>query len=102
VNNPKKPTRRRNMTKDEFVAKVSKNTGMSKAQSNKALKATLETITDALKKGDKISFVGFGTFSTSKRAKRIGRNPKTLEKITIPATTVAKFKAGKNLKEAVK
>ncbi|HHS51115.1 MAG TPA: HU family DNA-binding protein [candidate division Zixibacteria bacterium] len=90
------------MTKDEFVAKVADQTGMSKAQVNKALKATLGTITDALKKGDKISFVGFGTFSTSKRAKRIGRNPKTGEKMNIPATTVAKFKPGKNLKDSVK
>ena len=90
------------MTKDEFVAKVAAKTGASKAQVNENLKATLDTITEALKKGDKISFVGFGTFSTSKRAKRIGRNPRTGEKITIPATKVAKFKAGKNLKDAVK
>ncbi len=90
------------MTKDEFVAKVAGQTGMSKTQVNKTLKATLETITETLKKGDKISFVGFGTFSTSKRAKRIGRNPLSGEKINIPATKVAKFKAGKNLKTSIK
>ncbi|MCK5832301.1 HU family DNA-binding protein [bacterium] len=90
------------MTKDEFVAKVAGQTEMSKAQINKTLKATLDTITETLKKGDKISFVGFGTFSISKRAKRTGRNPLTGAKLTIPATKVAKFKAGKNLKNAVK
>ena len=90
------------MTKDEFVAKVAAKTGASKAQVNENLKATLDTITEALKKGDKISFVGFGTFSTSKRAARMGRNPRTGKELPIPATRVAKFKAGKNLKDAVK
>ena len=90
------------MTKSEFVSKVAEDTGYSKAQVDKTIKTTLEHIKKTLKKGDKISFVGFGTFSTSKRAARTGRNPQTGEKIKIPATRVAKFKAGKNLKEAVK
>ncbi|RKZ30563.1 HU family DNA-binding protein [bacterium] len=90
------------MTKDEFVAKVASQTGQSKAQVNKTLKATLDTITKTLKKGDKITFVGFGTFTTSKRSKRTGRNPQTGKPITIPATRVAKFKPGKNLKNQVK
>ena len=90
------------MTKDQFVAKVASKTGQSKAQVNKTVKATLDTITQTLKKGDKITFVGFGTFSTSKRAKRQGRNPRTGKPITIPATKVAKFKPGKSLRDAVK
>ena len=90
------------MTKDEFVAKVASKTGQSKAQVNKTVKATLDTITQTLKKGDKITFVGFGTFSTSKRAKRQGRNPRTGKPITIPATKVAKFKPGKSLRDAVR
>jgi len=90
------------MTKDEFVSKVAKETDNSKAEVNRVLKATFDHITKALKKGDKISFVGFGTFTISKRAKRPGRNPRTGDKITIPATTVPKFRAGKNLREAVK
>jgi len=90
------------VTKDEFVAKVASKTGQSKAQVNKTVKATLDTITQTLKKGDKITFVGFGTFSTSKRAKRQGRNPRTGKPITIPATKVAKFKPGKSLRDAVR
>lgn len=90
------------MTKDEFVAKVASKTGQSKASVNKTLKVTLDTISQTLKKGGKITFVGFGTFSTSKRAKRQGRNPRTGKPITIPATRVAKFKAGKGLRDSVK
>jgi len=89
------------MTKDELVAKIADASKTPKTQVNKMLKATLAEITKALKKGDKVSFVGFGTFVTAKRAKRIGRNPQTGEKLTIPATTVPKFKPGKQLREAV-
>lgn len=90
------------MTKDEFITKVANETGQSKAQVNKTVKAALSTITNTLKKGDKITFVGFGTFTTTKRAARMGRNPQTGEKMKIKASKVAKFKPGKNLREAVR
>lgn len=89
------------MTKDELVAKIAQATGMPKTHVNKVLRATLDEITKALKKGDKVSFVGFGSFYTARRNKRTGRNPQTGEKITIPATTVPKFRPGKALREAV-
>lgn len=90
------------MTKDEFITKVASETDQSKAQVNRTMKAALETIKDTLKKGDKITFVGFGTFTTTKRAARMGRNPQTGEKMKIKASRVAKFRPGKNLREAVK
>ena len=90
------------MTKDEFITKVANETGQSKAQVNKTVKAALSTIANTLKKGDKITFVGFGTFTTTKRAARMGRNPQTGEKMKIKASKVAKFKPGKNLREAVR
>lgn len=90
------------MTKDEFIAKVATQTGQSKAQVDKTVKAALTTISDTLKQGDKITFVGFGTFMTAKRAARTGRNPQTGEKMKIKASKVAKFRAGKSLREAVK
>jgi len=89
------------MTKDELVARVANAAGMPKTHVNKVIKATLDEITKCLKKGDKVSFVGFGTFKTAKRAARTGRNPQTGAKIKIPATVVPKFSAGKSLKQAV-
>jgi len=90
------------MTKDEFITKVANETGQSKAQVNRTVKATLDTITETLKKGDKITFVGFGTFMTSKRAARMGRNPQTGDKMKIKASKVAKFRPGKVLRESVR
>jgi len=90
------------MTKDELVAKVAGATSMPKTQVNKMLKATLSEISKALATGEKISFVGFGTFDAVERKARVGRNPKTGEELKIPATIVPKFKAGKNLREMVR
>jgi len=74
----------------------------SKKQADECLNGVIDVITSSLSKGDKITITGFGTFSTSKRAARMGVNPRTGEKIKIKATTVPKFKAGKSLKDAVK
>ncbi|MBE7060003.1 MAG: HU family DNA-binding protein [Ruminococcaceae bacterium] len=90
------------MTKAELIAKIAEKAGLSKADAGKALNATVESITAALKKGDKVALVGFGTFETRKRAARKGKNPQTGAEIKIPATTTPAFKAGKGLKDAVK
>lgn len=89
------------MTKEELVAKVAQEAGITKTQAGKALTSILESIEKALSKGDKVSLVGFGTFSVVRRAAREGRNPATGAPIKIPAANVPKFKAGKKLKEAV-
>ena len=89
------------MTKAELVSAVAAEAEITKAKAEKAVAAFICAVTGALKKGDKLSLVGFGTFSTSKRAARKGQNPQTGKKINIPAATVPKFKAGKTLKEAV-
>ena len=89
------------MTKDELIEAVAKDC-CSKKEAADAVNAVLDTITNALSKGDEIVLTGFGKFSVSKRAARMGVNPRTGEKIKIKATTVPKFKAGKSLKEAVK
>ena len=89
------------MTKGELVAQIAADADISKAAAEKALKAFIDGITGALKKGDKVSLVGFGTFDTSDRAARKGRNPQTGEEIQIKASTVPRFKAGKSLKDAV-
>ena len=89
------------MTKGELVAQMASEADISKAAAEKALKAFTGGITAALKKGNKVSLVGFGTFDISKRAARTGRNPQTGETIQIKASTVPKFKAGKSLKDAV-
>ncbi len=74
---------------------------ISKAAAGRALDATLDSITESLRKGDQVALVGFGTFSVKQRAARTGLNPQTKEKIQIPAATVPAFKAGKALKDAV-
>lgn len=89
------------MTKAELVAKVAKDAKLSKAAAEKALNSILDNVTKALKKGDKVTFTGFGTFSVSKRKARKGRNPQTGEAIKIKAAKVPKFSAGKGLKTAV-
>ena len=89
------------MTKEELVAKAAQDAGITKTQAANALKSVLASIEKALSKGDKVSLVGFGTFSVVKRAAREGRNPATGAPIRIPAANVPKFKAGKKLKEAV-
>ena len=85
------------MNKTELVAKIADGAGMSKVDAKKALEATLEAITKAVKKGDKVALVGFGTFDVTKRKARKGINPATKEAIKIPAKKVVKFKAGKEL-----
>ena len=89
------------MNKAELIAVVAEKTGLSKKDSEKALNATFEAITDSLKAGDKVSMVGFGTFEVKTRGERIGRNPKTKAEIKIPASRIPGFKAGKALKDAV-
>ncbi len=89
------------MTKAELVDKIAAKAGLTKASAEKALNAFTSSVTDALKKGDKVTLVGFGTFSTVKRAARKGRNPQTGKEIKIKASTAPKFKAGKTLKDSV-
>ena len=89
------------MNKAELVSAVAEKTGMSKKDSEKAVNAAFDTITEALAAGDKVQLVGFGAFEVKERGARIGRNPKTKEEIEIPASRVASFKVGKALKDAV-
>ena len=90
------------MTKAELIASIGKEAKISKASAEKAVNAFTLTVMKALKKGDKLTLTGFGTFSVAKRRARAGRNPKTGKEIKIPARRVAKFKAGNLLKNAVK
>ncbi|MEO6611619.1 MAG: HU family DNA-binding protein [Chitinophagaceae bacterium] len=85
------------MNKAELIAKVADDAGVTKTQANAALDSFVEAVTKTLKGGGKVTLVGFGTFSVSKRAARNGRNPQTGEVIKIKARKVAKFKAGKEL-----
>lgn len=89
------------MNKTELIAEVANKAGLSRKDAEKALGAVVETITEAVVKGDKVQLVGFGSFETKQREARMGRNPKTKETIEIPATRVPVFKAGKALKDAV-
>ncbi len=90
------------MTKQEFIDKVADDAGLSRRDAQKAVDAVLDTITSTLKSRGEINFTGFGKFSTSNRAARQGVNPRTGERVQIPATTVPKFSAGSALKGAVK
>ncbi|MBI5188754.1 MAG: HU family DNA-binding protein [Nitrospirae bacterium] len=90
------------MTKAELIDKIASGAGLSKADASKTLDATLNSIRAALKKGQKVTLVGFGTFSVVKRKSRKGRNPRTGEVITIPAAKTPKFSSGKALKDAVR
>ena len=89
------------MNKTELVAAVAEKTGMSKKDSEKAVNAAFDSITEALAAGEKVQLVGFGAFEVKERNARVGRNPKTKETIEIPASRVASFKVGKALKDAV-
>ncbi len=90
------------MNKGDLIEKVAKDCGMSKASAEKALHSVLGSITAAGAEGDKVTLIGFGTFSANERAAREGRNPQTGKTIQIPAKKVVKFKAGKKLTDAVK
>lgn len=85
------------MNKAELIAQIAEETGITKTQANAALDSFVGAVTKTLKKGDKVTLVGFGTFSVSKRQARTGRNPQTGATIKIKAKKVAKFKAGKEL-----
>jgi DNA-binding protein HU-beta len=90
------------MNKTDLIEKIAIGAGLTKADAKKALEAGVDAIKDALKEGDKVQLVGFGTFSVSKKPAREGINPSTKEKIKIAAKNVAKFKAGAELADAVK
>lgn len=89
------------VNKSDLVTKVSSLSGLTKNDASKAVDGIFEAITHALKKSGEVRFVGFGTFVVTKRAASEGRNPRTGEKIKIPASKVPKFRAGKGLKEAI-
>lgn len=89
------------MNKGEFVAAVANASGMTKKDAEAAVKAVFDTITDTLKKGDKIQITGFGTFDVKQRAARKGLNPLTKQPIDIPASKAPAFKAGKALKDSL-
>lgn len=86
------------MNKTELVAKIAEGAGLSKVDAKKALEATLDAITSAVKKDEKVALIGFGTFSVAKRAARKGINVLTKKAINIPAKKIVKFKAGSDLK----
>lgn len=89
------------MNKSELVAKMSDKSGLTKKDAEMALKSFIESVEEALEGGEKVQLVGFGTFETRERAERQGRNPRTKEVITIPASIAPVFKAGKEFKERV-
>lgn len=89
------------MNKSDLVDSISKKTGLTKKDSELALNAFVESVTESLKNDDKVQLVGFGTFEVRKRAARKGRNPQTGEEMKIAASTVPVFKAGKSLKDTV-
>ncbi len=89
------------MNKAELINAVAASADVSKKDTEAVITAMLDTITEALKQGDKVQLVGFGSFEVKKRAARIGRNPRTKEEIEIPATVLPVFKAGKLLKDTV-
>ena len=89
------------MTKVELIAAVAADAGLTKKDAEKAVNSVVDAITEALKQGDKVSLVGFGTFEVRERPERKGRNPQTKQEITIPASKLPAFKAGNALKDAV-
>jgi len=89
------------LNKNDLVAAVAEAAGLTKAEANKAVDAVFDGISGALKKGDEVRLVGFGTFGVAERAASEGRNPRTGEKIAIAASKQPKFKAGKGLKDSL-
>ena len=89
------------MNKNELISAVVEATGVSKKDADAVIKATFDTITDAMVSGDKVQLIGFGTFETRMRGERTGKNPRTGEVVTIAACKTPAFKAGKALKDAV-
>ena len=89
------------MNKAELIDAIASGASLTKADSKKALDAFIKATTVALKKGDRVALVGFGSFSVAKRSARTGRNPQTGKEITIPAKKVVKFKAGSDLADVV-
>lgn len=89
------------MNKNDLISKVSSLSGLTKADASRAVDGVFEAITSSLKKNEEVRLVGFGTFTVTKRAATEGRNPRTGEKIKIPATKLPKFRPGKGLKQAV-
>ena len=89
------------MNKSELIDALAKDAGISKVAAKKAIESFTENVTAALAKGDRVSLIGFGSFSVTKRSAREGINPQTKKKINVPAKTVAKFKAGSELADAV-
>ena len=92
---------RKNMNKTELIAAVAEKAGLTKKDAERVINATVDTITDALAKGDKVSLSGFGIFEVKAREARVGRNPRTKETIQIPATRLPAFKASKTLKDII-
>jgi DNA-binding protein HU-beta len=90
------------MNKQELIAKIAKDTGSSKTSAAAAVDSLIEAVMTSLKKGDSITFVGFGTFKTAQRKARTARNPQTGATIKIPKRRVVRFSAGKALKDAVR
>ncbi|MBI4184591.1 MAG: HU family DNA-binding protein [Proteobacteria bacterium] len=90
------------MNKNDLVAAVASSSGLSKSDAVRAVEGVFDAVTNSLKRGNEVRLVGFGTFSISRRAASEGRNPRTGEKIKIPASKQVKFKAGKGLKDAVR
>ncbi len=90
------------MTKADLIDAIADGAGISKAAAAKAIDSLISGVTKTLKKGNKVTLVGFGTFSVSKRKARKGRNPRTGEEIKIPASKIPKFSAGKAFKQAIK
>ncbi|WP_031435679.1 HU family DNA-binding protein [Methylomarinum vadi] len=89
------------MNKSELIDAIADSAELTKADASRALDGFIDAITDALKNGDSVALVGFGTFAVKERAERKGRNPQTGEEITIKAAKIPSFKAGKSLKDAV-
>ncbi|WP_138203398.1 HU family DNA-binding protein [Haloimpatiens lingqiaonensis] len=89
------------MNKAELIASMAEKSKLTKKDAEAVLKAFIESVQETLEKGEKVQLIGFGTFETRERAERVGRNPRTKEEITIPASIVPVFKAGKEFKDRV-